>query len=104
MNELLEICESLEGYSSDDLGFNVLDAEKCNESWKLRVEKYSKGLENPSQQDDRTFIILAERLYNKYSTDRKHYEIITCLKLDKDKWCITIQELKDEKSNCKEGE
>lgn len=104
MNELLGICESLEGFSVDDLGFNVLVAEKSNETWKLTVERYSKGLSSPTEQFNNTLIVLAERLYNKYSNNRIQYEIINCSKLCKDKWCITIQELKDEKINCEERE
>lgn len=96
MNELLGICESLEGYSGDDLGFNVLVAEKSNETWKLTVERYSKGLASPTEEQfNNTLIVLAERLYNKYSS-RIPYEIINCSKLCKDTWCITIKELKEE--------
>lgn len=104
MNELLGICESLEGYSGEDLGFKVLKAEKFNETWKLIVERYSKGLESPTEQFNNTLIVLAERLYNKYSDNVKHYEIINCSKLGKDKRGITIQELQDEKINCEERE
>lgn len=103
MNELLGICASLEGYSGEDLGFNVLEAEKSNETWKLTVERYSKGLESPTEQYKNTLIVLAERLYNKYLDNVKHYEIITCSKLSKDIWCIAIKELKDEKITCEEG-
>lgn len=95
MNELLGICESLEGYSGDDLGFNVLVAEKSNETWKLTVERYSKGLASPTEQFNNTLIVLAERLYNKYSSNRIQYEIINYSKLCKDTWCITIKELKE---------
>ena len=104
MNELLGICESLEGYSGEDLGFNVLFAEKCNETWKLTVEKYFKGIESPTELNNNIFIILAERLYSKYLVNRKHYEIINCSNLCKDKWSIEVKELKDEKSNCEERE
>ena len=95
MNELLGICESLEGYSGEDLGFKVLKAEKFNETWKLTVERYSKGLESLPVQYKNTLIVLAESLYNKYSNNVKHYEITNCSNLCKDKWCITIQELQE---------
>lgn len=47
MNELTKICERLEGYSSDTIGFEVLSAQYDEEknTWDLEVKSYKKPSE-----------------------------------------------------------
>lgn len=77
MNELLSICSSLEGYSSDRLGFVVTEAKKDNDCWNLSVQPYVKVTEEkPSAIDDSAVITMAERLYNRYSSNNIKFKTV----------------------------
>lgn len=101
INELKSICDSLDGYSSDDIGFMVVEAKLDEDSWLLSVKPYSKT--EKEVEIDSCLLLISDRLLNKYS-ERVSYKITFASEDKNDCWCIKIKKVENEKDNSEERE
>lgn len=103
-NELKDICDSLEGYSSDNLGFMVTKAEKLGaegDSWLLNVEAYNK--DSAEGITDWAVITLSERLYNRYSSGKAKFKVIFINEEVAGKsWTVKVKKVTDEEKGSEE--
>lgn len=89
MNDLRDLVYILDGFSIENTGFMILEAQKGGDFWSLKVQGYCKELAYYTSEDPISILTLVGRIENKYNTDSS-----------KAKWkALKVEELEDNMYN-----
>lgn len=100
MNDLRDLVITVDGYSVDKTGFNIISAWKTKENlWNLTIEAYKKEGKDFSSESDVSMLTLVERIENKYGSNKNKWAIVKIEELTTGSFELKVKKVIDEKED-----
>ena len=105
MNDLKDLVITVDGYSVDKTGFEIIEAYKgSSDSWRLVVKAYKKEGENYASESDVSMLTLVDRIENRYVTHSYWRKVVKIEELIPGNFALTIKKVEDEKEDSSDKE
>ena len=105
MNDLKDLVITVDGYSVDKTGFEIIEAYKgSGDSWRLVVKAYEKEGENFSSESKVSMLTLVDRIENRYGTHSYWRKVVKIEELIPGNFALTIKKVADEKEDSSDEE
>ena len=105
MNDLKDLVITVDGYSVDKTGFEIIEAYKgSSDSWRLVVQAYKKEGEDFSSESDVSLLTLVDRIENRYGTHSYGWKVVKIEELIPGNFALTIKKVEDEKEDSSDEE
>ena len=100
MNDLKDLVITVDGYSIDKTGFEIIEAYKgSSDSWRLVVKAYKKEGKDFSSESDVSMLTLVDRIENRYVTHSYWRKVVKIEELIPGNFALTIKKVEDEKED-----
>ena len=105
MNDLKDLVVTVDGYSVDKTGFEIIEAYKgSSDSWRLVVKAYKKEGKDFSSESDVSMLTLVDRIENRYDTHSSVRKVVKIEELIPGNFALTIKKVEDEKEDSSDKE
>ena len=108
MNDLKNLVYILDGFSVENTGFMILEANKGGDFWSLKVQGYCKEPADSASEDPVSTLTLVRRIENKYNSSEKKWKVLKVEELEDNMYNLTVkkyqEDSKNEENNDSEGE
>ena len=105
MNDLKDLVITVDGYSVDKTGFEIIEAYKgSSDSWRLVVKAYKKEGENYASESNVSMLTLVDRIENRYVTHSYWRKVVKIEELIPGNFALTIKKVEDEKEDSSDKE
>ena len=105
MNDLKDLVITVDGYSVDKTGFEIIEAYKgSSDSWRLVVKAYKKEGKDFSSESDVSMLTLVDRIENRYDTHSSVRKVVKIEELIPGNFALTIKKVEDEKEDSSDKE
>ena len=105
MNDLKDLVITVDGYSVDKTGFEIIEAYKgSSDSWRLVVKAYKKEGKDFSSESNVSMLTLVDRIENKYGTHSCWRKVVKIEELIPGNFALTIKKVEDEKKDSSDEE
>ena len=100
MNDLKDLVITVDGYSFDKTGFEIIEAYKgSSDSWRLVVKAYKKEGKDFSSESNVSMLTLVDRIENRYVTHSYWRKVVKIEELIPGNFALTIKKVADEKED-----
>ena len=105
MNDLKDLVVTVDGYSVDKTGFEIIEAYKgSSDSWRLVVKAYKKEGKDFSSESEVSMLTLVDRIENRYDTHSSVRKVVKIEELIPGNFALTIKKVEDEKEDSSDKE
>ena len=105
MNDLKDLVITVDGYSVDKTGFEIIEAYKGrSDSWRVVVKADKKEGENYASESDVSMLTLVDRIENRYVTHSYWRKVVKIEELIPGNFALTIKKVEDEKEDSSDKE
>ena len=105
MNDLKDLVITVDGYSADQTGFEIIEAYKgSSDSWRLVVKAYKKEGKDFSSESNVSMLTIIDRIESKYGTLNNKWAVVKAEELTPGNFALTIKKVADEKEDSSDKE
>ena len=105
MNDLKDLVITVDGYSFDKTGFEIIEAYKgSSDSWRLVVKAYKKEGKDFSSESNVSMLTLVDRIENRYVTHSYWRKVVKIEELIPGNFALTIKKVADEEEDSSDEE
>ena len=105
MHDLNDLVITVDAYSVDKTGFEIIEAYKgSSDSWRLVVKAYKKEGENYASESNVSMLTLVDRIENRYVTHSYWRKVVKIEELIPGNFALTIKKVEDEKEDSSDEE
>ena len=105
MNDLKDLVITVDGYSVDKTGFEIIEAyQGSSDSWRLVVKAYKKEGKDFASESDVSMLTLVDRIENRYVTHSYWRKVVKIEELTPGNFALTIKKVTDEKEDSSDEE
>ena len=105
MNDLKDLVITVDGYSVDKTGFEIIEAYKgSSDSWRLVVKAYKKEGKDFASESNVSMLTLVDRIENRYVTHSYGWKVVKIEELTPGSFELTVKKVTDEKEDSSDEE